>query len=338
MLPRATLWVILITVLGSSTHGAVRVVVLRSTGGLPAHLTGSFESPLDFQQAASGEYLVFDGGGHTVYAIDAAATTARKLVQIGQEQGRIIQPSAFAMEPGGRFIVADGPNDQERLQIFGPGGRRIGGFTLPGKNTARVTIGSLILNGVGSLQYTGRSILINQPETGALITEYGLRGNALRTMGSLRPTGHEADRQVHLALNTGLPLVNPRGGFYFVFQTGRPQFRKYDAQGRLLFERHIEGPALDDILRDQPTAWPTRRLGDRELPLVPPVVRTAAVDPAGNLWVTLLRPFTYVYDQDGDKRRVVQFRGAGLVAPTSLFFAGRDRVLVTPGCYEFNVQ
>ena len=73
------------------------------------------------------------------------------------------------------------------------------------------------------------------------------------------------------------------------------------------------------------------------MPLIPPVIRTAEVDPSGRLWVTLVRPFTYVYDEDGDKERVVQFRAAGLIAPTSLSFAGPDRILVTPGCYEFEI-
>jgi hypothetical protein len=68
------------------------------------------------------------------------------------------------------------------------------------------------------------------------------------------------------------------------------------------------------------------------------VVRTAAVDPAGNLWIAFVTPYTYVYDSDGDKQRVVQFRGAGLIAPTSFSFAGGGRLLVTPGCYEFTLR
>ncbi len=327
----------LVLVLGGYGFGAGQVEILESTGGIPAHVAGTFTAPLAFQQAESGEYLVFDQRAHTVYVVDRQATRARRLVQIGQEQGNIIEPRAFDMEPGGTFVVADGPNGRERLQIFGLSGNRLGGFTLPGRNTARVTLGKLVLNGVGSVQYTGRSILINQPETGALITEYGLGGSAVRTIGTLRTTGHEDDREVHLALNTGLPLVDPRGGLYFVFQTGRPLFRRYDAAGNLVFERHIEGRELDDILARQPTVWPKREGGTRELPLIPPVIRTAEVDPSGRLWVTLVRPFTYVYDEDGDKERVVQFRAAGLIAPTSLSFAGPDRILVTPGCYEFEI-
>jgi hypothetical protein len=42
-----------------------------------------------------------------------------------------------------------------------------------------------------------------------------------------------------------------------------------------------------------------------------------------------------VYDAHGDKIRTIQFRAAGLIGPTSLFFTTDGRLLVTPGCYEF---
>ena len=161
---------------------------------------------------------------------------------------------------------------------------------------------------------------MNQPERGAVITEYTLEGVPHRNIGLLRATGHEADPDLHRALNTGIPLVNPQGGYYFVFQTGEPRFRKYDARGTLLFERVIQGTELDAWLASQPTTWPARR-GPRELPVVPPIVRTAAVDRAGGLWIAFTLPFTYVYDADGEKTRVVQFHGAGIIAPTSLSFA-----------------
>jgi hypothetical protein len=194
-----------------------------------------------------------------------------------------------------------------------------------------------VLSGVGSLQYTGASLLMSQPETGSLMTEFGLGGTPTRSIGALRRTGHEADLDLHLALNAGLPIVNPRGGFYYVFQAGIPMFRKYDREGRLLFERHIEGIELDGTIAALPTVWP-RRPGEgrnRDLPLVVPMVRAAAADAAGNLWITLVQPYTYVYDADGNKARVVQFRGAGVISPSSLFFSASGRLLVAPGCYEF---
>lgn len=72
-----------------------------------------------------------------------------------------------------------------------------------------------------------------------------------------------------------------------------------------------------------------------EIPLVLPVVRTAAVDAHDRLWIAFTIPFTYVFDADGEKIRTVQFRAGGIIAPTSLSFTSRGRLLVTPGCFEF---
>jgi len=309
--------------------------VLRSVAAVPAHIAGRFRDPTGFQQAASGQYFVFDRRAHLVYGLDAERSSAWEIVHIGGEEGRIIDPTAFAVEPNGTFAVADAPNNRERIQIFTPAGFRIGGFLLPGRLKARVTIDNAVLNGIGSLQYTGTSILMSQPDSGALITEYTLAGGVNRTIGQLRRTGHEDDGEVHLALNSGIPLVDPRGGFYFVFQTGEPMFHKYDASGQLVFERHIEGREIDQVVANLPTEWPRRKTDDGEMPLVTPTVRTAAVDRAGNLWIAFVVPYTYVYDRDGDKTRTIQFRAAGIVTPSSLFFGANGRLLVTPGLYEF---
>jgi hypothetical protein len=136
-----------------------------------------------------------------------------------------------------------------------------------------------------------------------------------------------------------MPLVDPAGGFFFVFQTGVPAFRKYDAAGTIVFERHIEGRDLDPVLKNQPTAWPKRQVSSgEEWPAVPPVVRTAAVDPRGNLWVAVVTGVLYVYSPDGEKIRSILLRGASPLSPTSLFFAGSSLLLVTPGCYIFDVS
>jgi hypothetical protein len=257
------------------------------------------------------------------------------VVHIGNEPGRIIDPTAFAVEPQGTFVVADAPDNRERIQIFTPTGFRTGGFLLPRRTRPRITLDNQVLNGIGSLQYTGTSILISQPESGALVTEYSLQGGVLRTVGELRRTGHEADPLVHTALNSGVALVDPTGGFYFVFQTGEPVFRKYDASGRLIRERRIPGREIDEIVGRLPTTWPTRQTEEGLLPIVAPTIRAAAVDRRGNLWTSFVEPYTYVFDADGDKIRVVQFRAAGLISPSSLFFGLKDRILVAPGLYIF---
>ncbi len=99
-----------------------------------------------------------------------------------------------------------------------------------------------------------------------------------------------------------------------------PDVPKYDRQGTLLFERHIEGRELDDFVTALPTSWPTRSVEDREVPYVASTVRTAAVDTRGQLWVSLTMPYTYVYDPDGDKVLTVQFDSTGVISPTSLSF------------------
>lgn len=323
---------------GVPFQAAVRVSpgtieVLRSVAALAPHVVGLFRDPIGFKQTANGDYYVFDRRGHTVYRVDAAGANATRLVQIGAEEGRLIEPSAFDVAADGRFAVADGPNGRERISIFNAAGGWTGGFFLPGRGAPRVVLGSLALNGVGTLSYNGRTLLMSHPETGWLITEYGSAGTPLRSIGQLRKTGQEADRDLHLALNSGIPIADPTGGFYFVFMAGAPAFRKYNDQGELVYERVVQGREVDPLIEAIPDRWPRR--GATELPLVAPTVRTAAVDRSGRLWISFVIPFSYVYDAGGEKTRTVQFRAAGIISPSSLWFDDQGRVLVTPGCYQF---
>jgi hypothetical protein len=318
---------------------ALTVEVLQSVGGLPPHIVGLFEEPLGFQQAPDGGYLVFDRRGHTVYRVDPGRTSATKVVEIGQELGRILQPRGFDVSSTGTFVVADSPRRLDRVQLFGARGDPVGGFSLPDRDVvAAMTFDRFVVGGVSSIQFSGENLLVSHPESGALMTEYTRGGRPIRSMGRLRETGHEQDRDLHLALNVGVPVVDPTGGYFYVFMGGRPMFQKYSAAGTLLFERQIEGVELDAYRATLPSQWPTRQVDDRELPLVTPAVRAAAVDARGNLWVSLTLPFTYVYDRQGDKIRSLQFRAAGLISPTSLSFTRTGRLLVTPGCYEFNLS
>src|SRR3954467_2826768 len=223
---------------------AARVDVLRSVGGLPPHIVGMFEEATNFQQADNGLYYVFDRRGHAVWTVDPTRTLARKAVDIGGEPGRILEPSGFAVAPDGTFVVADVPRSQERVQTFDATGTWKTGFFLPDRPVARVTIGSVVLGGIGAIQHTGQSLLVSYPESGALFTEYSLTGTAVRSIGRLRPTGYEPEPDLHVAMNGGLPLVDPTGGYYFVFIAGQPMFRKYDAAGMFPFAAQIGGRGI----------------------------------------------------------------------------------------------
>ena len=304
----------------------------RAIGALAAHIAAAFDEIAACQTTPAGEFIVFDRRAHAVFTVPRGAEVPKKIVQIGAEPGRILMPTAFDSAPDGSFVIADTPRDLQRLQFFLPTGTTLGGFTMPSRGAPQITLGSMFLSGLASLEYTGQTVLISQPENGALVIEYLPTGTPLRTFGELRATGQENDPAVHAALNVGIVLLNPKGGYYFVFLSGVPAFRKYDATGKLVFERAIQGVELDPYVGKMPTTWPRRR-GD--IPIVPAMVRTAAVDGDGNLWISLVAPYTYVYDASGDKRHILQFRAAGIVMPTQFFFTKDRRVIVTPGCYTF---
>ena len=205
---------VLIWTAGTAATVSQAVEVLRPTGGLPAHVVGAFGRPLAYQRTPAGDASVFDQRDHSVYRVSPDGNRVEAVVRVGHEARRIIQPRVFDLEPGGTFVVADEPSQQERIQIFNGRGQRLGGFTLPGRNVPRVILDGLVLSGVGSLDDAGRSILVNQPERGALVTSYGLAGTAIRTFDRLRDTGQEANRAVHLGLNTGVPIATSAGGSY----------------------------------------------------------------------------------------------------------------------------
>ena len=329
-----TLCLVNLFVVLAATIAAIAPHVLVSVDAIPAHLAGRFRESRGFSQVAGGHFLIFDRRAHTVFGIDEAMSDVYPIVAIGAEPGRLLGPTAFGAAADGSFVVADAPHGQGRVQLFSPVGQLRQVFLLPGKARTGVMIDGFSGSGVAGLHYTGTSVLIPQPEWGGLITEYSLVGQPLRTFGQLRATGHErSDPDVHLALNSGLALAAPDGGYFFIFQAGRPSLRKYDAQGRLQYERQIQGRELDPVVAGLPDRWP-RRAGEQ--PMIAPAVRAAAVDPKGQLWISLSVPYTYVFDADGDKVRVVQLRAGGVLSPSSLVFGKNGRLLTTPGLAIFD--
>ena len=199
------------------------------------------------------------------------------------------------MAADGSFAVADAPGGRERVQVFGAGGHPHRRVHAARPTAARVGLGTLALSGVGT-SFTGRSLVLSEPDTGWLLTEYTTAGDAVRSDGRAPADRTGGRPRGPPRAECGASVPEPSGGFFFVFLAGPPAFRKYSASGSLLFERAIQGRELDPCWR------PCRSggrgvLGDREVPLVPPAVRTAAVDPDG-LWVSFVLPYTYVYDPE----------------------------------------
>ena len=337
-MPRATAAVLLGLTWLSIAQYPSRAERLTATRALPPDIAGRFRELANLQQGPDGFYYAFDRRSHSVHRIDAGWKSSAPIVTIGQAQGELLQPSAFDSARD-QFVVSDAPFGLDRIQLFFKDGTSLGAFQPQIRSLPRVTVDSLVMNGAGSLEFTGESILLGEPDTGWLVTEYSMTGAPLRHFGQLRQTGQERDKDVHIGLNTGFPLAAGDGGFWFVFQAGVPMLRKYDARGDLQFERHIEGVELDPIVRGLPTSWPRKRVtADRELPLIVPNVQAAAVAPDGSLWMALSLGYVYVFDRYGDKKHVFELHGAGMIRPGSLAFSQSGRLIVTPGGYEFDVR
>jgi hypothetical protein len=333
----ATNLVAVIILSGALLRARHAVEVLTPTGGLPPQLVGQMREPAAFVETADGRYLVYDRRAQTVFSVDAKKTALKKLIPIGPSDGEILRPLAFIPGPERTFLIHDSPGQYDRVQKFYDDGTALEAFRRwPQKGEPmQLNVDAMLVSGFGAMAVIGPDVLAQVPDGAALMSQVTFTGQITRRIGVLRPTGYESDVALHRTLNAGRPLVAPDGSLYFVFTMGVPMYRKYSAAGELIFERHIEGPELDATLQSLPTEWPRRVMSGAEFAHVTPTVQTATVDPQGRLWITLIEPFTYVYDADGNKVKTVQFRGAGVISPTSLFFAKGGRVLVTPGCYEY---
>ena len=91
---------------------------LTAVAALPAHIAGSFQQLTSCQQNAGGDYFIFDRRSHAVFVAPAGFESVRKLITIGAEPGRLLDPSAFDLAADGTFIVADAPGGQPRVQVF----------------------------------------------------------------------------------------------------------------------------------------------------------------------------------------------------------------------------
>jgi hypothetical protein len=60
----------LLTVLLAVPAVAIGPDTLHSSAAVPAHIAGRFRGTIGFQQAASGQYFVFDRRAHIVYGLD----------------------------------------------------------------------------------------------------------------------------------------------------------------------------------------------------------------------------------------------------------------------------
>ena len=201
---------------------------------MPAHIAGTFNDLAACHTTPDGDYLVFDRRAHSVYRVPPKgprATDHPDRCRAGPH------PPAARLRFGARRHLRDrrcaaGHRTRPDFLLSGRSGRRV--HAADAERCRTVALGDLVLSGVGSLDYTGKTVLVSHPSSGALVTEYALDGRVLRTFGELRAHGprtgpraapgaqrRDRDRAARTA-----------AGSTSCSSSGVPAFRKYDAAGK----------------------------------------------------------------------------------------------------------
>lgn len=248
-----------------------------------------------------GSYVVLDGANHRVVFLNSAMQVERQIGKIGQALGEFYYPNDLAVDKDGYIYVRDSMN--RRFQVFEWNGKPVGEF--PNSPEAH----GLAVNSRGE-------ILLGQPQKGKLVTVYDRAGKQLRSFGELHKLSDfygagvaDLDAQYKHAINRVKFAVDSQDNVYVGFM-GAPVFQKYDANGRLLFEKKIGGPEAAAIVTgfQKDRKSPVRR-GIDDIP-TPHIITGLAVDNAtGTLYVSFQwdRGWVYVANASGDGTAILEY-------------------------------
>jgi len=248
--------------------------------------------PLSGYDVASyqGKYILSDFKRHRVLVVDDNMEVEKEFGGIGSGPGRLFHPGSLDVTRDGVIYVQDGGNE------------RIAEFTLDGKH-----LGDLPLHDYEGLAAGAHDELyLGVPEEGHLVTTYSTSGKKLRSFGQLKkfsefygPEFSEKDAQYRIAFNRVRMSTDTEGNLYVSFMLA-PILQKYTPSGDLLFERRLEDPGIDHLLKAiQKRKYVSTGSDGAD-------ARIVAIDPVvephnGNILVPLIDGSIYVADRDGNK-------------------------------------
>jgi DNA-binding beta-propeller fold protein YncE len=281
-----------------------------------------------------GRYYVSDMRGNRVLVFDGDMRLERSIGTIGSGPGRLIHPGYLDVSGGGTLYVQDGGN--ERIERFTPDGRYAGEFPTP-----------FLYEGFAVGRH--EEVYLGQPENGHLVTVYSETGKVTGGFGELKKFSDvygaefaEKDTLYERGINRVRLSTDKEGNVYVSFMLA-PLLQKYSPDGRLLFERRLEGPEVDRVTNVLLQHPPEKFLsfakdGFEE--------RIVALDPisdpkTGNIYVLLADGSIYVADREGRKVSVLSRQGDQ--RPAYPFMGGlgaRGEILIIPfsprRCYRLS--
>jgi len=241
-----------------------------------------------------GSYVVLDGANHRVVFLNSEMQVERQIGKIGQALGELYYPNDLAVDKDGYIYVRDSMN--RRYEVFEWNGKPLGQF--PNYPEAH----GLGVNSRGE-------VLVGQPQKGKLVSLYDRAGRPLRSFGELRKLSEfygsgvaDLDAQYKYAINRVKIAVDRQDNAYVAF-IGAPVFQKYDAEGRLLFEKKISGNEAASVISGFQTQRksPVRR-GIDDVPTPHIITGLAVNDADGTIYISFQwnRGWIYVANARGD--------------------------------------
>lgn len=237
-----------------------------------------------------GKYLLTDVKRNRVLIVKDNMEVEREFGMIGSGPGRLLHPGYIDVARDGTIYVNDGGN--ERIVKFTSAGDYLGEFQV-------TTYEGLAVG-------TENEIFLGQPQDDRLVTVYSSSGKKLRSFGQLKKFSEiygaafaDNDALYKTALNQVRLSTDKDGNLYVSFML-IPLIQKYSPQGKLLFERKLEGPEIDRLMENiQKRKYITgnRDGAEGRIIALDPVIEPAT----GNILVPLVDGSIYVADRDGNK-------------------------------------
>lgn len=233
--------------------------------------------PSSIVSSSSGDLFVLDNMNHRVLVF-REGRFLRQIGQIGQGEGDLHQPVAMCIDKNDRLYIVDQEN--KRIQIFLSDGSPYGRFQAD-TETNTITVDSL------------GEILINNPNSGDLVTVYSAQGRKVRTMGELAPVslgypGHARDEDLKPFLGRAYLLADESG--IYIVHFFMPLVRKITENGELLWERRLEGKPVEELARTfwgEPGSRPAKSVRSLDHRQFTNIIACAAIAEDGRLLVVL---------------------------------------------------